>query len=203
MVRGIVAAAAILIMTAGGMVSWAPIVEANCDKSYPPCICNRALSLPCSGPSFEELAGVAFSAHMERDTDVEGSAGYVVFTFYGAPEQGEVPFVIDLEASGVEWRDGDVTHYTHGNTSTATMVQVFQHFTSDEDPEVRFTLTAHEGTQREESVEGTLGYEAHGEEPDPEGGELTPLQLAIVSGAVGALLGAIVTAVVIMVARRS
>ncbi|MHB1262257.1 MAG: hypothetical protein ACYC2H_11145 [Thermoplasmatota archaeon] len=191
---------AVVLLSAGAFVSWAPEASASCDKSYPPCICQQALALPCSGNPFVTLAGVQFAAHLERDSGVAGSAGYVVFTFRGAPENGSVPFFIDLEAAeDVEWSHGEDTHYVHGNDTTATEVRVYQHFLANEDPEIRFTLTAHQGTPREESLEGALGFnEAAGESE-----ESGVSESVVIAGALGLIIGAIIAAVVVMSIRRS
>lgn len=191
--------AIVLLVLAGAFVSWAPTVDAECHKRYPPCICVQGVSLPCSGDPFDTIAGIQFSAHMERDSSVAGSAGYVVFTFKGAAENGSVPLFIDLEsADDVEWSDAEDTHYVHGGDTTASMVRVYQHFVAHEDPEVRFTLTAHEGTAREESVEGALGFDDVPAETETEVSE--PV---VIAGALGLLVGAILAAVVVMAIRRN
>lgn len=193
--------AIVLLVSAGAFVSWAPSVDAECHKRYPPCICYEALALPCSGPPLESFAGLQFSAHMERDSGVAGSAGYVIFTFQGVAENGSVPLFIDLEAADdVEWSHGEDTHYVHGNDTTATMVRVYQHFLAEEDPEIRFTLTAHDGTAQEESVEGMIAFDEATEEPET---DPVVTESVIIAGALGLLLGAIIAAVVVMAVRRN
>ena len=209
MVRGFAAVAAVLFLTTGALVSWAPAVDANCDKSYPPCICANAARLElCSGPPWTEVSGVNVAAELEESPGTTGGA-YAIFEFAWAEDasaRSSVRFDIDLEGEGVEFRDAEDFSYTHVNDTAATVVKVYQAFSyegSMDETEVRFTLTANAGTPDEESVEGTLGFEtaAHGNATAPDA-EMDSMQLALVSGAVGAMLGALLVAVVMMVFRK-
>jgi hypothetical protein len=212
MVRGsgAVVGVAMLVMT-GLLVAWAPQAAAGCDKSYPPCICANALdSATCTPGSLVTISNVKFVAFLQKDA--ESGHASVVFGFAWAVEDPSsvrsVPFAIDLESTeDVHFRDAEVA-YTHSNETLASSVEVFQAFTyegNSSDTEVRFTLVAHQGTPDEERVEGTLGFEqtTAGEHPteDPTGG-LSLIEIAIIAGFFGALLGAIVGAVVVFAAKR-
>jgi hypothetical protein len=80
-----------------------------------------------------------------------------------------VPFTFDVQGSrGVEWRDAQDFTYTH--ETVATMVRVFQSFTftgAPEDVVISFTVTAHPGTAKQESLNGTVGFHEEPEEREP------------------------------------
>jgi hypothetical protein len=197
-------AIAVVLVAAGAFVSWAPNVSADCHKRYPPCICLQGFILPCFQQT-EEMAGVSMGATIVADNEsVEGS-GYVLLSFRWASGPGSsVPFSIDLESSEVEWMDGEDFTYTHENGTDATEVHVYQHFMADGlDAEVRFTVTAFEGRPNEESWEGTLTFGPGEAGHETTAREMDVVEIALVSGAVGALLGAILAAIVVTFIRKT
>ena len=210
MVRGSGAVVGVAMLLAVGLfVSWAPQVSAACDKSYPPCICANALDgSTCTPGSLVTIKNVKFFAYLEKD-DESGHAS-AVFQFAWATEDpskvSSVPFTIDLESTEeVNFRDADMA-YTHANDTVASSVKVFQAFTYEgdaSDTEVAFTLVAHQGTPDEERIQGTLGFnEPHETGGDDPTGDMTLTEVAVVSGFLGFIVGAIIAAVVVLVSRR-
>jgi hypothetical protein len=187
---------AVSIMSLGLVALWAPAAEAVCHRRFPPCDCPEflAVEVGCSTLPWAEIAGVQFSAVASQDEGTSG-AGTVAYQFAWDQDPSEaVPFTFSVRGSrGVEWRDAQDFTYTHSNETQATMIRVFQSFTftgAPEDVVISFTVTAHPGTAKQESLNGTVAFEEEHEEREKTVFDFWP-QMLVLLGA-GLLVGMLV-----------
>ncbi|HUR26113.1 MAG TPA: hypothetical protein VM327_08900 [Candidatus Thermoplasmatota archaeon] len=133
----------------------------------------------------------------------EEHSGFVVFTFNWASQaRAAVPLSIEVEAPGVEWTEAEDATFVLGNGTTETDVRVYRQFTAATDEVgMRFNVTAHQGTSGQESWVGDLSFDgaAGGAPVDKEAGVTDAV---VVSGIVGAVLGALLAGLVILVLRK-
>lgn len=199
---GPLGAVVLLVLSMVSLVA-VPTAEASCHRTYPPCVCLKGVSLPCSETETNEMAGVAMTATMFM-AEEEDHSGFVVFTFdWAGQASAAVPLSIEVDSPSVDWTDEQTATYVHGNDTTETDVRVYRHFVAEgEEIEMRFNVTAHQGTSEQESWTGTLHFE-EGEGNGTATGEAAGLtETVVVAGVFGALIGALLVAVVMMVFRK-